>query len=464
MSAEDDLTHRLRDAARGVPDMPPDLGEVEAGAAARLRRRRITYSTAVVVLVALTAVAGFMAGRSGSEGDPEVLAAPVAEDGAGDETGVGAGGGQEDDAGQQEDAAAAIGEEPVLGRDVFGIGLSSSITQGERYDLVSDQLTPEGFRVRVGVGPRWDEGEGGPGGWQPPGWCFPAANLRVAVTSDDVVDIGLTGWHSEVKAPALASGLTLGHADGQELRVVAAQVPDGVESVAVTYDDGAGARAPVFEGVAVLVTPGAGNPAAFELELTGPDGTTTVGAEDLVISAPERNEACEPPPPSLPPPGEQPAVPALAEAEVRENMLLLYNSEIPFADKPEHLLDNWTGVAEAAEVVRQNFGTTVDSAIAEVEALVFTSPTEAWFRYSIDSEGFFAEDRFGIARLIDDHWRITRGTYCQDLALGGGQCDGSLWPTITPEQFFVDPEERPDPAPLPAPVGPGGVTSTVVAP
>ncbi|MDP2702310.1 MAG: twin-arginine translocase subunit TatC [Candidatus Rokubacteria bacterium] len=54
--------------------------------------------------------------------------------------------------------------------------------------------------------------------------------------------------------------------------------------------------------------------------------------------------------------------------------------------------------------------------------LVFTSPTEASFRYHIDSETGMFRDRFGTASHIDGHWRIARETYCQDLTLAGGSC------------------------------------------
>jgi hypothetical protein len=32
-------------------------------------------------------------------------------------------------------------------------------------------------------------------------------------------------------------------------------------------------------------------------------------------------------------------------------------------------------------------------------------------------------DRFGIARLIDGVWKITRDTICQDLSMAGGNCE-----------------------------------------
>ena len=53
--------------------------------------------------------------------------------------------------------------------------------------------------------------------------------------------------------------------------------------------------------------------------------------------------------------------------------------------------------------------------------LVFTSPTEAWFRYDIDSPMASFADRYGMAVLGEDGvWRLTRQSVCQDLALVPG--------------------------------------------
>jgi hypothetical protein len=53
---------------------------------------------------------------------------------------------------------------------------------------------------------------------------------------------------------------------------------------------------------------------------------------------------------------------------------------------------------------------------------VFTSPTEAWFRYDIETNVTNFTDRFGIAFQIDGVWVIARAVICQDLALAGAQC------------------------------------------
>jgi hypothetical protein len=67
-----------------------------------------------------------------------------------------------------------------------------------------------------------------------------------------------------------------------------------------------------------------------------------------------------------------------------------------------------------------------------IEELVFTSPTEAWFRYRVDTGGVGLNDRYGIARLSAGAWRVTRDTVCQDLSMAGGDCGGGWQPVQPP--------------------------------
>ncbi len=76
---------------------------------------------------------------------------------------------------------------------------------------------------------------------------------------------------------------------------------------------------------------------------------------------------------------------------------------------------------------------------ATIDELVFTTPAEAWFRYSIDTPGNDFDNRYGIAVLVDGVWKITRATVCQDLSLAGGDCGGG-WQTIYPPGAFPDEE------------------------
>jgi hypothetical protein len=63
---------------------------------------------------------------------------------------------------------------------------------------------------------------------------------------------------------------------------------------------------------------------------------------------------------------------------------------------------------------------------------VFTNPTEAWFRYDLETSSSFFADRFGIAYLIDGSWRISRRVICQDLALAASPCEPDSEPINPP--------------------------------
>jgi hypothetical protein len=57
-----------------------------------------------------------------------------------------------------------------------------------------------------------------------------------------------------------------------------------------------------------------------------------------------------------------------------------------------------------------------------IEEIVFVSPTEAAFVYSLHSSGGDLAGELGGARLTEGTWKPTRTTICQDTAEGGGTC------------------------------------------
>jgi len=59
---------------------------------------------------------------------------------------------------------------------------------------------------------------------------------------------------------------------------------------------------------------------------------------------------------------------------------------------------------------------------ARITDLVFISPIEAFFFYDLDAPYGPVTFRFGRARLVDGSWRITRGTYCQEITQYGAFC------------------------------------------
>lgn len=201
------------------------------------------------------------------------------------------------------------------------------------------------------------------------------------------------------------------------------QVSPSVTAASVQFVAGGGDGAAAENGFVVLGVVGNGV-ARFTVTLQ------IDGAERVIESADIGTEgdagwqrACLPPPPELPDPGQQPDDPDAAEALVREVFKRKFDRSISAADKVG-LLDDDTGVAAAvAAVDAGGFGDVAKTARHTMEDLVFTSPTEAWFQYSIDTTNGVFGGRFGIARLIDGRWRLLRAVVCQDLQLAGVSCD-----------------------------------------
>ena len=171
----------------------------------------------------------------------------------------------------------------------------------------------------------------------------------------------------------------------------------------------------------VLASPG-DSTVEFDISLQTAAGVKNVPYDLLPRDGDlEWQKACNPPPPELPAPGEQPDDPSAAEQEVRDVFDLLWNRDIPLDEKV--VLDDTTGVAEAIEQVDNGgFAGTAQTAQHTITGVVFTSPTEAWFTYDLNTDITDFTNRFGIAYRIDGVWVISRAVICQDLALAGGQC------------------------------------------
>jgi hypothetical protein len=220
------------------------------------------------------------------------------------------------------------------------------------------------------------------------------------------------------------------------------QAPASVTNVSVTFGDGSSDSVSPTNGVALLVVPGVGPasgpddawigaPVDFDVTFDEADGTdaTTVDGARTGYNDPGFQQSCSPPPPELPAPGEQPADAGADEAAIIELMSVIYGDDD--GDNQERI-DDLTGVAEARDQIREGgFEEAAASAEAIVEELVFTSPTEAWFRYRIETTTGIFSERYGIAVLIDGTWKITRNTICQDLSMAGGDCGGII-ETIRP--------------------------------
>jgi hypothetical protein len=245
---------------------------------------------------------------------------------------------------------------------------------------------------------------------------------------------------------------------------VVVQAPGDVANVRVVFADGFADETAPENGFAVLTAPGQAPTSvdegdytywldptpSFEVTFEGAAESITLGSDRVgTWEDPEFRRSCTPPPPALPDAGEQPADPTAADAEIRLAMSTLYGV-VGTGDIGSDLIDDPTGVAEAREQVQAGgFADDAASAAATIDELVFTAPTEAWFRYSIDTDGNDFDNRYGIAVLVDGAWKVTRSTVCQDLSLAGGDC-GPGWQQIYPPGAAPEGSRFDDGYPVPA--------------
>jgi hypothetical protein len=328
-------------------------------------------------------------------------------------------------------------------------GFGWSMYGAEPLPTLFERTTEGGLTVRAHQGQQWEqppvEPPVGVGDWTPAPWCFESGQLRIALAGDGIIDVAGVGWWREPFKGRAVSWIPMGGVDGRPQWVVVVQAPADTTAVSVAFAGGSADRAEPQNGVAVLVVPaGESDPALPADGYVVPEFTVAFegGAEPVVLSAadvnnwddPEFQDSCSPPPPALPEPGEQPADPVAAQAEIVDVMTLVYDA----TEREEGVVTDTTGIAEAREqVAAGGFAGEADSARATIEELVFTSPTEAWFRYRIDTSGAGLSDRYGIAQFVDGSWKITRDTVCQDLSMAGGDCGGGWQPVVPPSAPIV---------------------------
>jgi hypothetical protein len=449
MTDDHDLARRLHDVA-GRVSATPDLAEVEQGSRRMRSRRRATIGVVAAMLVAGAGGLGFGIGRQVADDDaglaspaPEPAATTPADAEAPAATVPTAAPTTVADPQAPPTTTLVPTTEPAVddgADDATGdAGWSAIDDWADQYQLVAERELRGGEQVRVHLGPDYGGVTYEDSGWQPAPFCWGTRELRIALAGPGVVDVVQTSAvGGELYGGFALQMQTAGMIDRVPYRVLVVQADDAT-TAAVTYADGATDRADLVDGLAVLVAPGPfdGQP-QFRLDLTGGSAPRTLTSDDLDRSDdPGWREACEPPPPALPEPGDPPADPAAADAEIRANMALLYDRSIPREEKPDHLVDDWTGIPEAQQQVSEGpYADAAAGAVFTIEELVFTSPDEAWFRYRIDSPNGTFGDRFGVARFVDGHWRIVRATVCQDLSLAGGQCEEGVSFHVFPGQPF----------------------------
>lgn len=311
-------------------------------------------------------------------------------------------------------------------------------------ELVLERTLDDGSVVRAHG--QWYEGDpyaGWPamGDWKPEPWCQPTGSLRVAIAATDSINVSWAPWYREAKDGLAVSTFATGYVEDAPRFGVVAQVPADATSVTLTTPTGSDTATPTLTEsgpMVVLLVPG---PITDDvrLDLTRADGAQSVTPADLVEtwSSPEYREACQPPPPALPEPGEQPADPAAAQSAVEAAFTATWGDDVPARLA---VIDDGTGLEAAWEAVAAGpYAEAATGATFTIRELVFSAPDEAWFRYDIDSSAADFTDRYGRAVLGGDGvWRITRDTVCQDLSLAGGVCEPS-WTQVLPPSAEGDP-------------------------
>jgi len=416
----------------------------------RGRGRLVAITGAVAVLAA---TGGFLVGRtSAPDGGRRVASATPATSPIGTAEASASTEAPAMSAGDETAATTAAGDGMMGSGGGGGMGSWSPNAYAEpAQTLVFERALDDGTVIRV-HGQWWNEGDmygGWPGfeGWEPAPWCQPTGNLRVAVAAPDSINVAWAPWYREAKDGLAVSTFATGYVEDVPRFGVVAQVGADVTSVTLTTPSGTDTAVPVSSEagpVVVLLVPG---PITddLQLELERSSGTQTATPSDLMESwnSPEFRDACQPPPPALPEPGEQPADAAAAEATVRDSFAIVRAEDI--AARLE-VIDDASGIEAAwAAITAGQYAEVAASATFTIRDFVFSSPTEAWFRYDIESSAGTFTDRYGRAVLGGDGtWRITRDTVCQDLALAQAPCDppGSV---VLPPSAANDPRYSPVP-------------------
>ena len=372
---EHELSEQLH-AVAGSVHPRPDLAEIELGAGRLRGRRRVATGVVAAMLVAGAGGAGFGIGRSvSSDGERLSSAAPV------DVVATTTPAGSDDPA---SDVLPSPPATTVVGNGDFGAGrvfgsaeraADDALAAADSYwiqepmTLVYERMLDNGVRVRLQRGQSWGGEQWYGSDWQPALFCWATAEARLTIDGPDVVDIAGYGWYEELYNGLAVQAIETGQVDGHTMRVLQVQTAPGTTEVAVTWPDGATDRSAVIDGIAVLVVDGSNPYSEYTLEVTDGDGTRTMTSGDLDYQRdPDYRAACEEPPPALPDAGEQPADRAAAEAALLERFQTLWDRTVAEGEKPDDLLDDWTGVDEAtAQIFEGVYAESAGSATHTVE-------------------------------------------------------------------------------------------------
>jgi hypothetical protein len=376
------------------PDSPPVLGRPGGG------RRGRELGVVLVVILLLAALGGFALGRrSSDDGAAALLATRSAGQGDASEDGGLEGGhpfGRVDYLGPPLD---------LVSRRTTSQGIELIVRAG---DLDANTACPRERLVRVGV-----------------------------VASEALVGSVLVATYDPAVAPAGRLGLT-GLAEGQPVLVGVIRSTDG--EVSARFADGTVDTAEVHDGIAVVAAFASSDATPDELlsstiEITGgPEGSPGV----IEGTPPEPTCPVEPPatdepgvpdeqPPALPEPGEQPADPVVAEEQVRAAYEGAFDQSSSQEEKVQHIERPEVWLDANQRFLDGPYGDAARDLRAEVDAVVFTSPTHAAVRYQlVTSDDRVPRYQIGDAVLVDGRWLVAITTPCNLLELASVHCDMSL--------------------------------------
>ncbi|HQV57077.1 MAG TPA: hypothetical protein PKV27_03625 [Ilumatobacteraceae bacterium] len=437
-----DLGQRLSDAvASATPHA--DLDAVLVGARRARVRRRAAGGLAVAGLIA---VAGFGGYQLGNERQRTSVAAPTdvstdvstvdTSSAAGLPTTVPATGLSTAPAATVPDDVPAATAAPGANKSVDGSsadehsldsnGLYSSINPRDMKQVAERSV--DGVSATLHILDYGDQlyEDGAPNGWKPPKWCNPTGGMQVRVAARTWIDILDGPWYSELhNGTRVASGVA-GATASDPARIAVVQVTDpAVTGASIRYTDGATDSASVQNGYVILIVASEGAADG----VVSFDGGDHQPADLASATAAGSDPSCQPPPPALPAPGEQPSDPAAAEAAVRDVAARVFDGKPDLANE----FDDVTGLQDAIDKVQAGqYASAASEGRMEINGIVFTSPTEAWIRYDLQTGNGTFPNHFGKALLIDGAWKLTRQTLCQELALASVQCVPSAGGSIQP--------------------------------
>ncbi len=326
------------------------------------------------------------------------------------------------------------GSMPPYSGGPFGSQYSANAWPEPELELIAERMTASGTTMRAHmihneIDPSAMFGQIPTDGWTPAGWCYPIGTLRVGVTTPTSTNIVWTALYSEPRGGLAVTTFASGYAEGSPVFGIVAQVADDVESVAFTTAGGLIDMAEPAGGIAMLIVDGPIEQ-DFSVTLTRRGGVTEnydVAKLSAMGTDDEYRAACEPPPPVLPPAGQQPDDPDAARVAVLESWRIAHDLADAEPDRRLAYVDDDTGLVSAWNALHDGqYREAALTASADIDELVFTSSGEAWFRYDVETSIANFPNRYGIARLGDAGldgkgvWRITRQTICQDIALAPG--------------------------------------------